>query len=402
VDCTGLPEVTLGQVGETLVQQLRGRRYPLGGTLEVTERCNMACLMCYINQPAGSQEAAARELTLAQIQSLVDQLTDAGCLSLLFTGGEPLLRPDLPDMWRYAKEQGLLVSLFTNGTLLTPRMADFLAEWRPATLEITLYGATQETYERVTRVPGSYARCLRGIELALDRGLRLELKSVLLKTNRHELEAMQAIAEGFGVPYRFDGILWPRKDGDGQAPEQRLSPAEIIALDEEYPERQRELERLYREFRAELVRNDNVYTCLAGQRSFHIDSAGRMSACMMARQPAYDLLQGSFQEGWAFLETALKKKRTLDTPCRTCTAGSLCMQCPGWSQAVHGDDETPVDYVCEIGQLRAARALAPTGSETAAVQGLEMPFPLAPAGSQRHESSRSAGSRVSIHAGRPN
>jgi sulfatase maturation enzyme AslB (radical SAM superfamily) len=88
-----------------------------------------------------------------------------------------------------------------------------------------------------------------------------------------------------------------------------------------------------------------------------------LSVCMMARRPAYDLLEGTFQEGWEeFLGPVLRKKRALDTPCRTCTVGALCTQCPGWSQLAHGDDETPVEYVCEMGRLRAAQAAASTGT----------------------------------------
>ena len=210
MECPGIPVITLGEVGDELLTSLQGRRFPLGGTFELTERCNLDCLHCYINQPAGCREAASRELTLAQVQRVLDQIVAAGTLFLLFTGGEPLLRADFPEIWRYAKSKGLLVSLFTNGTLLTPQIADLLAEWRPVAIEITLYGATAETYERVTGVPGSYARCLRAIELVLERGLRLNLKSVVLRANRHELDAMAALAAQFGVSYRFDGVLWPR------------------------------------------------------------------------------------------------------------------------------------------------------------------------------------------------
>jgi radical SAM protein with 4Fe4S-binding SPASM domain len=359
VDCPGCPEVTLGEVGDELLLQLQGRRFPLGGSFELTECCNLACVHCYISQSAVSREAAARELALPEVRSVLDQLAEAGCLLLLLTGGEVLLRPDFCDIWRYAKQKGMLVSLFTNGTMLTRRIADFLAEWRPTAVEITLYGATQQTYERVTQVPGSYERCMRGIELALDRGLRLNLKSMVLKANRHELDGMRALAVQLGVPYRFDGVLFPRLDGDQSPWAQRLSAGEIVGLDREYPEREEEFDRLYRQLRATPVRRDYVYTCGAGYRTFHVDSAGRLSLCMMARRPTYDLLQGSFQEGWEqVLGAALRKKRTLDTPCRTCTVGALCTQCPGWSQLVHGDDETPVEYVCEMGRLRAAEALA--------------------------------------------
>jgi radical SAM protein with 4Fe4S-binding SPASM domain len=143
--------------------------------------------------------------------------------------------------------------------------------------------------------------------------------------------------------------------------DQRLLPSEVVALDREYPERQRELEDLVRRTGSGLARAERVYACGAGQRSFHIDSAGRLSACMMARRPTCDLLQGSFQEGWArFLSMVIAQKRTMDTRCEMCTVNALCTQCPGWSQAVYGDDETPVDYICEIGRLRAAQMVSVT------------------------------------------
>lgn len=375
MECLGCPEATLGEVGDELLRQLGTRRFPLGGSFELTDRCNLACLHCYINQAAGSREAAEAELKLPQVKSIVDKIADAGCLFLLFTGGEPLLRHDFADIWRYAKRKGILVSLFTNGTRLTARLADLLAEWRPAAIEITLYGATPETYERVTRVPGSYARCMRAIELVLERGLRLNLKSVVLRANRHELEDMKATAEQLGVQYRFDGVLWPRLDGGQDALAQRLSPGEIVALDGQYPERQAEYDRLYRQFGATPVRSEYVFGCGAGRRSFHVDSGGRLSLCMMARRPSYDLLEGSFQEGWEVLGSALRRKRTLDVPCRTCTVGALCTQCPGWSQLAHGDDETPVDYVCEMGRLRARQmagsAVAGPAGESPSGRGVE-------------------------------
>jgi radical SAM protein with 4Fe4S-binding SPASM domain len=343
-------------LGDELFVQLRGRRYPLGGSVELTERCNLACRHCYINRPAGDRESASQELTLPQVKTILDQLASAGCLFLLMTGGEPLLRPDFSEIWRHAKHKGLLVSLFTNGTLLTQSHVDLLSEYRPHLMEITLYGATKETYEKVTRVPSSYERCMRGIELALDRGLSLGLKSVLLRANRHELGEMKALARRLGVAYRFDGVLLPRLDGGKDALSQRLSPAEVVALDREYPERQQELDRLYERFGAVSVRQQYVYGCGAGIRSFHVDCRGHLSMCMTARRPAYDLLRGTFQEGWnSFLGALVGKKRMRETSCMTCTVGVLCTQCPGWSQVVHGDDETPVAYLCEIGHLRAAQ-----------------------------------------------
>lgn len=352
--CPIWPELDLGELSREQLGRLHGRRYPFVGSFELTERCNLACVHCFINQPAGSQAARASELTTAQIAGILDQIADAGCLYLLLTGGEPLLRPDFMDIYRHAKQRGFLLTVFTNGTLLTPRMADFLAESPPRYLEITLYGATQETYERVTQVPGSYAQCRRSIELALERDLPLELKTIVMRPNRHELQDMKALAAQLGAAFRYDAILWPRLDGGQQPYAQRLSPQEIVALDQENPERMLEWQEAYSRA-PNLTRQETVYACGAGHHGFHVDASGKLSVCMMARRPSYDLLQGSFQEGWQALGTVIKEKRELETPCRTCRVGVLCPQCPGWSQMVHGDNETPVEFVCQVGRLRAAQ-----------------------------------------------
>ena len=336
-------------------RSLQGRRYPLGGTIELTERCNLGCVHCYINQPAGSPAARAHELTTEQMTSLLDRVAAAGCLFLLFTGGEPLLRQDFAEIYRRSRRNGMLATLFTNGTLLTPAIADLLAEMRPLSIEVTLYGATQETYERVTGVPGSYARCRRGVELLLERGLPLLLKSVLLTSNRHELDDMRVLAQDLGVKFRYDGTLWPRIDGDEQPYDYRLSLDEMLALDAADPERQKQWHETAKQFGGHLVRAENVYSCGAGVNTFHIDSLGRLSICTMSRRPSYDLISMSFDEAWQRLGELRALKRRLATECETCAVGGLCMQCPGWSQAVHGDDETPVDYVCQLGRQRAAR-----------------------------------------------
>ena len=169
---------------------------------------------------------------------------------------------------------------------------------------------------------------------------------------------MMAFAEQLGVPFRYDAMLWPRSDGGHQPWTYRLSPEEIVSLDRDDPERREKWQGLDANLSAGLSRSEAVYHCGAGYQAFHVDAAGRMTLCMMARRLSYDLLQGSFAEGWKFLGTLREEKRHLDTPCRTCTAGIVCTQCPGWSQMVHGDNETPVDWVCKVGRLRAAQVLS--------------------------------------------
>ena len=150
--CGSLPQLEYGQFSDWLHEKVRSQRVPVSGSLEVTERCNLRCQHCYIpaKQRAGSRR---RELKLPEIERILAEIAESGCLWLLLTGGEPFLRRDFLDIYTSARRKGLILTLFTNGTLITRPIADTLAEWRPLKIEITLYGATPETYERVTGVP---------------------------------------------------------------------------------------------------------------------------------------------------------------------------------------------------------------------------------------------------------
>lgn len=347
------PESNLGVWGETLITPLGYGRYPLEGTLELTERCGLNCVHCYINQPAGSQMVRQQEMTTEQVKLVLDKIAEAGCLFLEFTGGEPLVRNDFAEIYMHARRLGMIVTLLTNATMLTRDLADMLAASKPHMVDITMYGATKETYESVTRIPGSFARFIEGLDLLRDRGIRISLKSIILTKNRHELPAMQSLAESYGCELRYDGIIWPRVDGSEAPYPYRLAPQELIEMDLENPKRVDEWKLQADMCEGERVRNEYVISCGAGLRSFHIDSRGLMSICTMVRKPAYNLLEVSFNEAWEKLGDLRKMKRNMKTVCQTCVAGPLCSQCPGWSQSIHGDYETPVDYICEIGMLRA-------------------------------------------------
>ena len=191
--------VSYGEFSQIFHARTMQRHLPLSGTIEVTRRCPLTCVHCYNNLPMADHEASSTELSYAEHCRILDELADAGCLWLLFTGGEIFARRDFLDIYTYAKTKGFLITLFTNGTLITPRIADYLAIWRPFAIEITLYGRTKETYERLTGVPGSYEKCLRGIHLLLERKLPLALKSVAVTVNVHELHDMQEFADELGV-----------------------------------------------------------------------------------------------------------------------------------------------------------------------------------------------------------
>ena len=244
--------------------------------------------------------------------------------------------------------------MFTNGTLITPSLADFLKEFPPRSIEISLYGITERTYERVTRSPGSYEKCRKGIDLLMERNLPLTLKTVILTVNRHEFLGIKEFVEGLGLAFRFDALINGRVDGRRDLAKLRIPPHEVIKLDMTDPRRGPEFARVYERTCGIKQDPDVLFRCGAGVNSYQIDPYGRLMLCILARNPSYDLRRGYFGKGWhEFLPRIREQKLEKRSKCADCDLGFICDQCPGWSQLENGDQAMPVDYLCQVAHLRA-------------------------------------------------
>ncbi len=282
MECPPIPKMSYAEFGERLNRRVSTERIPIIGSIELTFRCNFRCVHCYCNLPLNDREGIETELETEEVCRILDQIAEAGCLWLLITGGEPLLRKDFLDIYEYAKKKGFIPTLFTNGTLLTPEIADALVEWPPFEVEITLYGATKETYEKITGIPGSFKRCQKGIEMLLERNIPLGLKTMAMTVNQEEIHQMKAYAHDLGVSFRFDPLLNARLDGSKSPCHFRLSPEEVVRLDLNDEKRIKEWQKLYDKSKG-LFPNDRLFLCGAGVSTFHIDPYGRMSVCIDAR-----------------------------------------------------------------------------------------------------------------------
>jgi radical SAM protein with 4Fe4S-binding SPASM domain len=361
MDCIHIPTIDYAEFSKRLQEKSVKPRMPINGAFDITSRCNLKCVHCYIQGTS-----FGNELTYQEICGILDQLAAEGCLWLLITGGEPLVRPDFIDIYRYAKSKGLFITLFTNGTLLTPEIADFLAEFPPFAIEISLYGMTADTYEKVTGVQGSFERCLRGIELLLERNLYFKLKTVAFRTNYHEVPQMIQFAENIGVPFRYDCLINARLDGSLEPTKLRLSPEEIVAMDMTYEKQVKAWQDYLEKFRT-VPASDDLYTCGAGVNSFHISSAGQLNVCVASREPGYDLRQGTFRDGFYNTFPCVRaKKRTRFSECQLCELKGVCDQCPAWGQLEHGNPEARVDFLCQVthGRIAALQAFQHVGAET--------------------------------------
>ncbi|HIC91723.1 MAG TPA: radical SAM protein [Syntrophaceae bacterium] len=353
MECSSIPEVDYRKFSDDIHSKVVAKRIPLDGTIEITYRCNLNCVHCYCNLAASNKVAARKELNYEEICDIIDQVVEQGCLWLLFTGGEPLIRKDFIDIYTYAKKKGLIIILFTNGTLITPEIANYLKEWPPFSVEISLYGITKETYESVTRTRGSFDRCIEGIHLLLEKKIPLKLKTTVMTINLHEIWDIKRYAHNLGLDFRFDPIINPRLDGDKQPCQYRIAPQEVVKLDLKDKDRLRE----WKEFCEKFLGPGNpeiIYNCGAGLASFHIDPYGKLQICGMVKNPNFNLKQGKFRGGWynLFPEIRAQKPKS-EYNCARCDLFSLCDQCPGWAQLENNNIEMPVKYLCQIAHLRA-------------------------------------------------
>ena len=123
-------------------------------------------------------------------------------------------------------------------------------------------------------------------------------EDMVMTLNHHELDQMKVLADNLGVQFRFDPILNPAQDGSARPTHLRLTPEEIVALEEADPDRISRWAEIFRNNQYITSSERNMYRCGAGKQGFHIDANGRLCLCLSARQPSYDLRSGSFKEGW--------------------------------------------------------------------------------------------------------
>jgi radical SAM protein with 4Fe4S-binding SPASM domain len=350
-----------------LWDKLKDKQAPISFDLEVTARCNNDCRHCYINLPAADLETQVRELSREEILKIAREAVSMGAMWCLLTGGEPLLREDFGDIYLDLKRLGLLVSVFTNACLVTPRHVELFTKYPPRDVEVTVYGVTRETYEAVTRKPGSFAAFRRGLDLLLEAGLKVRLKAMALKANVHELPGIARFCRGRTKDYfRFDPLLHLRFDGNAARNEeikaQRLSPEEIVALEQADPERSRALKEGCRQLITQPLDHpgcDHLFHCGAGQGSFTVGYDSRFRLCSSLWHPncIYDLRRGSLREAWEQLVPQVRElrsqNRTFLEKCRACSLFNLCLWCPAHAYLETGSLDAWVEYFCRVAQARA-------------------------------------------------
>ncbi len=296
----------------------RELRRPESVTFELTYGCNLRCVHCY--NP--THRALPQELTKEEIFSILAQLAALGVLHLHFSGGEPCVRPDAFEIFRQAKRLGFVLHLLSNATRIRPTTAAELQALGFESINLSIYGATKATYERVTQIPGSYESFIGALESLAQTTLRVIVRMPVMNENAHEILEARTLVERMGIKFQYCLDIVPKSNGDTAPLAHRLDPAEKVRIDQSF------LDAYHREAPEPVcASNGSFIDCSCGRNRFAITPYGEMNLCVAFPIPKYDLRKGTVKEGWEVL------KQTVDeaTPneryeCPTCDVRVHCRQ----------------------------------------------------------------------------
>jgi 12,18-didecarboxysiroheme deacetylase len=191
----------------------------------MTRRCNLKCLHCYSNS---RDRRYPGELTTAEARAMIADLAAFGAPVLLFSGGEPLTRPDLVELAQFAVDSGMRAVISTNGTLITPAIARALKEVGLSYVGVSLDGI-EATHDRFRGTPGAFAAALQGIRTCRDLGIKVGVRFTISRRNAADVPAIFDLLEREEVPRCcFYHLVYSGRGS--QLIAEDLSPSETRAL----------------------------------------------------------------------------------------------------------------------------------------------------------------------------
>lgn len=312
-----------------------------GATFELTACCTLKCPMCYVRIDKSQEKAlGGRPRTASEWIDMARQFRDQGGIFLLITGGEAMMRPDFPEIYEEISKMGLMVTLFTNGTTIDDKMLELLTRRPPSMVGITIYGASEETYQKFGGSPGSFQRAIDGLDRLLTiPNLMLDVKFTMCKENYRDFRQVYEIAAARNKFINWDfGSCAPVRGACSDARKLRLSKEELqevqaVAEDISKPIWDKYKELMKKEpTEQESAHKDNSkipsreYFCKGGKNSVYIAWDGRMYPCDMAAYPSAFPFEQGFSEAAADIRYQVDTLR-LPKKCMSCAQRETICSC---------------------------------------------------------------------------
>lgn len=338
-------------------------RKPLNGTFELTGRCNLSCKMCLVRVDREKiQCLGSRERTAEEWISMAEQAAKAGTLGLLLTGGEVMLRSDFCEIYEDIAQMGFLITVYTNATLVTDRVMELFQRYPPHKIGVTMYGASNDTYQKLCGCIDGYDRFVEGIERLSSLPSLFETRTTIVKDNRTDLQAMQRFTkEKFGLdkPLQISRFVTKSIRGGVACAEQcRLTPEENVAMidsglvefyqnvkngEARLPEH---VEKFSLQQRHALPEYGYLFQhCEAGINQYTITWDGSMYACELMPEGCTKPFAIGFQKAWEELPDCYPQSQSIQV-CEECKYEPFCESCPAIRKAETGDFFGKPEYFC--------------------------------------------------------
>jgi AdoMet-dependent heme synthase len=316
---------------------------PVHVAWEISRRCNAQCLHCSSN--SGPEVQDPQELSTGDALQVIDQLADAGVRVLAFSGGEPLLRPDLLTLIHHAVERGLTTNVCTNGALVDDGMALRLKEAGLHSVTVSLDGACAETHDRVRRYRGLFDLAVRAIRTLVKHGHRVGVSFTPTTSNYQEASQVVQLAHALGT----DSVCLSQYIPTGRGTRDlMLAPASLSDLAHDVLElRDRYARRMQvhcHDCHVALLlpseEQKDYRGCGAGSATVGICSDGKVTPCIFMPNEAGNLRDTSFRDIWEgspLLHTLRDREQLQDGNCGACRFKLVCGGCRAAAMAIHGN-----------------------------------------------------------------
>jgi len=327
---------------------------PISVFFELTYQCNLKCIHCYV-----SSGYKNRELSLKEVKSALDQLKNLGSLFLYFSGGEPLLREDFSEIFKYARLKGFVVTIYTNATLINEGLINIFKEFGVYEIHVSLYSMVPKIHDTITGIRGSFFKTMKSIELMISKKIKVVIKCPLTKINFDGYEKLAEWADKNGLEYVFTPYITARNDGSKDPFELRLSDKLLEkALSDSRidPFRQAQENKESDEFFVHLLDKTRNIVCFAGHNSLAINALGDVYPCIQFLYKLGNIKKQTLKEIWEN-STPIKKIRSLRADqlkeCNDCRFRRYCARCPGLALIEDGNLYGKSSFECKLAFIRS-------------------------------------------------
>jgi len=184
------------------------KQIPLIVHFDLTYRCNLNCVHCYVVNEDRSH------LKIDETKSILEQLAEVGALYLTLSGGEILTRKDFFEIAQHARKLHFALRILTNGTLIDEVMAEKIASLNPEMVAISIYSTKPEVHDKITGVSGSFQKSISAAEMLRDRDTGLKISTVIMKENKDDYRAVYELSRQMGATFQADYRITPKTDGN--------------------------------------------------------------------------------------------------------------------------------------------------------------------------------------------